>query len=242
MSMAICPYCSTKLQIPSGIAPGMAMLCGNCNNQFLPPQASKRRDDDDDDDDDVPRRKKKKRKKLATNTKVTLAILGAIVVLLASLGIFYLMEPSHAKFNEVIVSQYHRMNSVLQSNLQVRQNTNNMPGFLRQFQPLSNQLRPILKELQELRAPEDAKYVLQSFTTMVESLIRFSDQEAPQLADRFRRKPNDKEAMNDMLRSLVNIAENHNALVHGQNGIARKYGLLQIQAGGDQSFFMIRER
>lgn len=240
MSMAICPYCSTKLQIPGGIAPGIAMLCGNCNNQFLPPQPTNRRDSDDDEYD-VPR-KKKKRRKMATNTMVTLTILGAIVVLLSTLGILYLMEPSHAKFNEVIVSQYHRMHSAMQSTLQIRQGTNNIPGFLRQFQPLSNQLQPILKELKELRAPEDAKYVLQSFTTMVESLIRFSDQEAPQLAERFRRKPNDQEAMNDMMRSLVHIAESHNDLVQGQHGIARKYGLLQIETGGEQSFFMLRER
>lgn len=155
MSMAMCPYCSTKLQIPGNISAGMAMLCGNCNNQFLPPARVAARDDDDEDDY-KPRKRKKSRSKMSTNTVAVLAILGAIVALLGTLGAMYLMQPSHAKFNEVIVAQYNRLTSVIQNTLQIRQSNTNLPGFLRQFQPLSTQLQPILKELQELRAPEDS--------------------------------------------------------------------------------------
>jgi hypothetical protein len=244
MSMAMCPYCSTKLQIPGNISAGMAMLCGNCNNQFLPPQVSSRRDDDDEEDY-TPRKKKRKkgRKKMAGNTVATLVILGCIVLLLSGLGIFYLMEPSYAKFNESIVSQYNRMTAVMQSTLQNgRVAGNNLPAFLKQFQPLGGQLKPILKDLQDIRAPEDAKYVLQSFNAMVESLIRFSDQDVPKLTERLRKMPNDQQAQQELALSLIHIAEHHQSLVSGQNAIAKKHGLLQIQAGGDRSFFSIRDR
>jgi hypothetical protein len=244
MSMAMCPYCSTKLQIPGNISAGMAMLCGNCNNQFLPPQASSRRDHDDEEDY-APRKKKKRkgRKKMAANTVATLVILGCIVLLLAGLGIFYLMEPSHAKFNESIISQYNRMTTVMQSTLQNSKAAgNNLPAFLKQFQPLGGQLQPILKELKDIRAPEDAKYVLQSFNTLVESLIKFSDQDVPVLVERLRKKPNDEQAQQELALSLIQIAQHHQSLVQGQNGIAKKYGLLQIQPGGERTFFSIRDR
>lgn len=240
--MAKCPYCSTKLQIPKGTVAGLAMLCGNCNNQFLPPQVSSRHDDDEEDY--APKKKKKKgRKKMAGNTLATLVILGCIVLLLSGLGIFYLMEPSYAKFNESIVSQYNRMTAVMQSTLQnSRVAGNNLPAFLKQFQPLGGQLQPILKELKEIRAPEDGKYVLKSFSDMVESLIRFSDQDVPKLVEQLRKKPNDEQAAQEFVRIWYVIADHHQSLVSGQNAIAKKHGLLQIQAGGDRSFFSIRDR
>lgn len=244
MSMAICPYCSTTLQIPKGTVAGMAMLCGNCNNQFLPPQVSQRRDDDDEEDYTPKKKKKKKgRKKMAANTVATLVILGLIVALLAGLGIFYLMEPSHTKFNDSIVAQYNRMTAVMQTTFQnTRLAGSNLPAFLKHFQPLGGQLQPILKELQEIRAPEDSKYVLQSFNALVESLIKFSDQDVPKLAEILRKKPNDEQAQRELVMALYTIAGHHQSLVHGQNGIAKKYGLHMIQATGDQTFFSIRDR
>lgn len=242
--MAMCPYCSTKLQIPGNMAPGMVMLCGSCNNQFLPPQVSLRHDEPDEEYTPKKKKKKKKgRKKMAGNTVATLVILGFIVLLLSGLGIFYLMEPSHAKFNESIVSQYNRMTAMMQSTFQNSQAAgNNLPAFLRQFQPLGSQLQPILKELKEIRAPEDAKHVLQSFSMMVESLIKFSDQDVPKLVERFRKKPNDEQAKQDLALALIHIAEYHQSLVSSQNTIARKYGLLQIQADSSRMFFSTRDR
>lgn len=244
MSMAMCPYCSTKLQIPGNITAGMTMLCGNCKNQFLPPQVARRRDEDEEDY--APRKKKKKkkgRKKMAGNTLATLIILGFIVVLLSGLGIFYLMQPSHAKFNESIVSQYNRMTAVMQNTFQnSKAMGNNLPAFLKQFQPLSGHLKPILKDLQDIQAPEDAKYVLTSFNALVESLIRFSDEDVPKLTERLRKTPNDQQAQQELALSLIHIAENHQSLVNGQNTIAKKYGLLQIQGGSERAFFSMRDR
>ncbi|HMO37689.1 MAG TPA: hypothetical protein PKA06_16735, partial [Gemmatales bacterium] len=225
MSQVLCPYCATKLMLPRSIAAGVPMQCAKCQQNFLPPVTR-----DSDEQEDRPRKKNKKKRQLQSNTLVLYGILAGIMVLLAVLGVLFFWQPSYEKFNDAIVVYYNRMMNIMRDNMQARAPGNNLPLFLKNFQPLSPQLKPILQELQSVEVPEDAQYVLQSLRTFLTSTIRFSEVEASDLAEKLRKRPNDQEALQAMVQSLMQITQAHDAFITGQHGLARKHGLQHLTA------------
>lgn len=236
MSQAICPSCQKKLQLPENMQPGTMLQCAGCSSKFLPPEpvikmsvVKKKK-----------RRKEKARRPVSTNSVVLYSILSAIVLLLGTLGLMFLLQPSHAKFNEQVVANYQRFSEILKQGMDLKR-INNLQNFLQQFEKLAPQLTTTLESVRSISAPDDSKNLKVTFVSLIDTIQKFGTVEVPDLLKKLKGSAKDEQVAQSMLGTLMKISTLHESLILQQHEMAKVHGLLQIQVPKDRQFFLSRD-
>jgi hypothetical protein len=240
MSQAVCPYCNRKVMIPDGLEPGTVMQCASCQSTFLPPES----DLGDGVSLQLKRKKKRRRREEEEpsesqyNVRAVIGIFVAIGLLLAGVGVFFLLQPGHADFNEAVVQSYTKFQAIVQASVNAERPPNPLMPFLKQFHTLDDQLQPLLKEVRAINAPADDKQIQSQFVAMLESCCEFSKQCKGEWMDKLKKKPNDQEVMKEMLMSLVRINQHHENLLDYQRSLATTHRLFVVQRSPNMPFFL----
>ncbi|HQR09408.1 MAG TPA: hypothetical protein PLN21_21480 [Gemmatales bacterium] len=221
--------------MPDHLAPGTMLQCAGCSNQFLPPTPASA------DDIEPVRRKKKGRKSKAgrgwtTRSIILVTSLVSITLLLGILVVIWLMQPGYAKFNDELTAQYEKLGVILATNVNPKP-INNLPVFLKQFEKIVPQLKALQQEVKLIRAPEDQKPLLGTLTSLIDSMTKFSQTDAPRFVDELKKKPNNEATAGEIGGALYNISTLHNLLVTTQNTMAQRHNLTMIRPRRDAPFF-----
>lgn len=187
------------------------------------------------------RRKKRERESISTNTVVVITIMVAIGLLLGTLGFMYLLQPSHAKFNEQVVQHYQSFSDIVKNGMDIRQ-VKNLQNFLQQFERLAPKLTQTLEAVRNLSAPEDSKTLKTTFVSLVDTMQRFGAEEVPDLLKKLKSSAKEDQVAQSMVGTLIRISTLHDSLIQQQNEMAKAHGLLQIQVSRDAQFFLSRGR
>lgn len=225
--------------IPEGLATGTVMQCSSCNMQFLPPEV--------DLGDGVSlqlKRKKKRRRRDAddsgssVNTRAVIGIFVAIGLLLAGVGIFYLLQPSHEDFNNSLVNSYTKFQAIVQGNVSSDRPPSPLMPFLKQFQTLEEKLQPLIAEVRAIKGPADDKHIQTQFVSMLESFSQFSRQCNGEWMEKLKKSPNSQDVLRDAMTSLISISQLHDALLSSQRGLASTHRLFVLQRSPNLPFFL----
>lgn len=235
MLQARCPFCQQKLQLPERLPAGAMLQCAGCANQFLPPVLS------DSTEIQPVRRKKKKQpsnssREWSKRSIILMASLVSITFLLGILLVIWLMQPGYARFNEQITSHYNKFSEIVATNINPKP-INNLPLFLKQFQKISPQLKALQEEVKSIRAPEDQQQLLGMLTSLIDSMTKFCQTDAPRFLEEFKHKPNNESTASEMVRALYHISTLHDALVVSQKTLAQRNNLPIINLRPDAPFF-----
>ncbi len=233
MSLALCPYCQKKLNLPEAVAAGTAIQCPHCNASFLPPEPVQAK----------PKKKAKQRQQVSRsgNKTVFIAIMTLIVLALVGIGVYILWKPSVAGFNEQIVKQYQRLNGLLQPGTGANSIVN-LRSFLEHFQRVTPQLSSIIKDVKDLQPPDDGKMVHSSFMALVHSLHAFGINDVPDLLIKLKSSVGENAVGSSMAETLTRIAQLHESLIQQQHAWARKNDQILIQPPTGRESFLPRSR
>lgn len=235
MQQARCPYCQQKLQLPECLAPGTMLQCAGCGNQFLPPAST------GSVDIEPVRRKKKGRKSKAgrgwtTRSIILVTSLVSITLLLGALFVIWITLPGYAKFNDQLTAQYDKFTELLATNVNPKP-INNLTVFLKQFEKIVPQLKALQEEVKLIQAPEDQKPLLSTLTSLIDSMTKFSQTDAPRFLEELKKRPNNEATTREMVQALVSISTLHQSLVVSQNSMASRHNLNPIRPRADAPFF-----
>ncbi|MFT3879250.1 MAG: hypothetical protein QM703_06270 [Gemmatales bacterium] len=239
MQRARCPYCQQKLDLPDDLAPGVMLQCAECGKQFLPPSSIKPQSDQ-------PIRRKKRRKartvqRWTRRSIILVTSLASIVLLIGTLLLLWLMQPGYSKFNDQLSAQYDKFSTIIAQHVSPKP-INNLTVFLKQFEKIGPQLKDLQVEVKSIRAPEDQKPLLNSLTTLIDSMTRFSQSDVPRFLEELKKKPNNEATATEMVQSLMEIAAIHESLVAAQNSMAMQHQLTMIRPRADAPFFFTPPR